>query len=56
MKKEVHYMKNIEELLPKNICEISGKTIKITSDEFYNFTIYRLSATRKNIIYTNICS
>mgnify|MGYP000445836341 FL=1 len=32
-------MKNIEELLPKNICEISGKTIKITSDEFYNFTI-----------------
>lgn len=32
-------MKNIEELLPKNICEINGKKIKITSDEFYNFTI-----------------
>ncbi len=32
-------MKNIEELLPKNICEINGKTIKITSDEFYDFTI-----------------
>ena len=32
-------MKNIEELLPKNVCEISGKVIKITSDEFYNFTI-----------------
>ena len=32
-------MKNIEELLPKNICEVNGKTIKITSDEFYNFTI-----------------
>lgn len=30
-------MKNIEELLPKNICKINGKTIKITSDEFYNF-------------------
>ncbi len=32
-------MKNIEKLLPKNVCEISGKVIKITSDEFYNFTI-----------------
>ena len=32
-------MKNIEELLPKNICELNGKSIKITSDEFYNFTI-----------------
>ena len=32
-------MKNIEELLPKNICEISGRVVKITSDEFYNFTI-----------------
>ena len=32
-------MKNIEELLPKNICEVNGKTIKITSDEFYSFTI-----------------
>lgn len=32
-------MKNIEELLPKNVCEISGKVIKITSDEFYSFTI-----------------
>ena len=32
-------MKNIEELLPKNVCEISGKVIKVTSDEFYNFTI-----------------
>ena len=32
-------MKNIEELLSKNVCEISGKVIKVTSDEFYNFTI-----------------
>ena len=32
-------MKNIEELLPKNICDLNGKSIKITSDEFYNFTI-----------------
>ena len=32
-------MKNIEELLPKNVCEISGKLIKITSDEFNKFTI-----------------
>ena len=44
MKKEVHYMKNIEELLPKNVCEISGKVIKITSDEFYNFTINKNTA------------
>ena len=32
MKKEVHYVKNIEELLPTNVCEISGEVIKITSD------------------------
>lgn len=32
-------MKNIEELLPKNICEVNDKIVKITSDEFYNFTI-----------------
>lgn len=32
MKKEANYMKNIEELLLKNICEISGEVIKITSD------------------------
>ena len=30
-------MKNIEELLPKNMCKISDKTVEITSDEFYNF-------------------
>ena len=34
---KVYYLKNIEELLSKNIREVNRKLVKITSDEFYIF-------------------